>query len=286
MVITSCSPALLVTVQSRRRRRRRPRRSVHGGLIQFSGLYARSSAWTDTEPSALTRSSRVRHRQVGGEPADVVDAAPSDDQTHPGTLACDGGAAAAGPADSAARTTTSSSGPAAPGASWRTGSPRPAARCSCSRRAATTGGSTRSPSRRRSRTCSRPSTTGTTDRRAEARARAADVLAAGQGCSAGRRSINAQLYVRGQPARLRHLAGRARLHRLGLRGPAAVLPARRGQRARRVGLPRGRRAAAGGGPALHARAVPRVRRVGGRVRHRAQRGLQRRRARTAPASSR
>ena len=30
-----------------------------GGLIQFSGLYARSSAWIDTEPSALTRISRV-----------------------------------------------------------------------------------------------------------------------------------------------------------------------------------------------------------------------------------
>ena len=33
--------------------------TVHGGLIQFSGLYARSSAWMDTEPSALTRISRV-----------------------------------------------------------------------------------------------------------------------------------------------------------------------------------------------------------------------------------
>ncbi len=32
---------------------------VHGGLIQLSGLYARSSACTDTEPSALTRISRV-----------------------------------------------------------------------------------------------------------------------------------------------------------------------------------------------------------------------------------
>ena len=30
-----------------------------GGLIQFSGLYARSSAWIETEPSALTRISRV-----------------------------------------------------------------------------------------------------------------------------------------------------------------------------------------------------------------------------------
>jgi hypothetical protein len=28
--------------------------NVHGGLIQFSGLYARSSLWMDTDPSALT----------------------------------------------------------------------------------------------------------------------------------------------------------------------------------------------------------------------------------------
>ena len=39
--------------------RRAPTVTVHGGLIQFSGLYARSSAWIDTEPSALTRMSRV-----------------------------------------------------------------------------------------------------------------------------------------------------------------------------------------------------------------------------------
>ena len=33
--------------------------NVHGGLIQFSGLYARSSAWMDTEPSDLIMISRV-----------------------------------------------------------------------------------------------------------------------------------------------------------------------------------------------------------------------------------
>ena len=33
--------------------------SVQGGLIQLSGLYARSSAWIETDPSALTRMSRV-----------------------------------------------------------------------------------------------------------------------------------------------------------------------------------------------------------------------------------
>src|SRR5712691_6883886 len=33
-------------------------RIVHGGLIQFSGLYALASAWTAIEPSALSRISR------------------------------------------------------------------------------------------------------------------------------------------------------------------------------------------------------------------------------------
>ena len=53
-VIRSSSPALLTT-------RHTPGASSirHGGLIQFSGLYARSSAWIDTEPSALTMSRRV-----------------------------------------------------------------------------------------------------------------------------------------------------------------------------------------------------------------------------------
>jgi hypothetical protein len=52
--MTSCSPALFVTVQT-------PSAStvLHGGLIHISGLYARSSAWIDTLPSALTSSSRV-----------------------------------------------------------------------------------------------------------------------------------------------------------------------------------------------------------------------------------
>ena len=33
--------------------------NMHGGLIQFNGLYARSSAWIETEPSALIMISRV-----------------------------------------------------------------------------------------------------------------------------------------------------------------------------------------------------------------------------------
>ena len=33
--------------------------NLQGGLIQFSGLYARSSAWIDTDPSALIRISRL-----------------------------------------------------------------------------------------------------------------------------------------------------------------------------------------------------------------------------------
>ena len=81
MVITNCSPALLVTVHTPS-----PSLSVHGGLIQFSGLYARSSAWTDTDPSALSRSSRGGTWQVSGQPADVVDAAPRDDKPHGPTV--------------------------------------------------------------------------------------------------------------------------------------------------------------------------------------------------------
>ncbi len=54
IVMISFSPALLITVQT-------PASSpvpsfrVHGGDIQLSGLYARSSAWMETLPSALTR---------------------------------------------------------------------------------------------------------------------------------------------------------------------------------------------------------------------------------------
>ena len=58
MVMTSRSPALLVTVQTPAPPSVASIRSVHGGLIQFSGLYARSSACTETEPSPLTRISR------------------------------------------------------------------------------------------------------------------------------------------------------------------------------------------------------------------------------------
>jgi choline dehydrogenase-like flavoprotein len=48
----------------------------------------------------------------------------------------------------------------------------------------------------------------------------------------GSSSINAMIYVRGNPRRLRRL-GADRLRRVGLRRPAPVLQARRGQRARR-----------------------------------------------------
>lgn len=61
IVIRSCSPALFSTTQtvgapdSEVSSPPSPSVSVsqHGGLIQFSGLYARSSACTLTEPSAL-----------------------------------------------------------------------------------------------------------------------------------------------------------------------------------------------------------------------------------------
>jgi hypothetical protein len=47
------SPALLTT-----RHTPGASSSRHGGLIQFRGLYARSSAWIDTDPSAFTMMSR------------------------------------------------------------------------------------------------------------------------------------------------------------------------------------------------------------------------------------
>ncbi len=59
MVMMSCSPALFTTVQVPTPSASTFARVEHGGLIQFNGLYARSSACTDTEPSALVRISRV-----------------------------------------------------------------------------------------------------------------------------------------------------------------------------------------------------------------------------------
>lgn len=52
-VMISFSPALFCTVQMSG-----SSISQQGGLIQFNGLYARSSEWIDTEPSALISSSR------------------------------------------------------------------------------------------------------------------------------------------------------------------------------------------------------------------------------------
>ena len=62
MIVTiSCSPALLVTVQVAAVPSASDACStrLHGGLIQFSGLYDPPSECTSTEPSALTSSSRV-----------------------------------------------------------------------------------------------------------------------------------------------------------------------------------------------------------------------------------
>jgi choline dehydrogenase-like flavoprotein len=56
----------------------------------------------------------------------------------------------------------------------------------------------------------------------------------------GSSSMNAMLYVRGRPARLRRVGGAGRI-RLGLSRRAAVLRQVRGQRARRLGVPRRRR---------------------------------------------
>jgi hypothetical protein len=57
MRMISLSPALLVTSQTVCSSSSTSC-SVHGGLIQFKGLYARSSACTDTDPSALISSKR------------------------------------------------------------------------------------------------------------------------------------------------------------------------------------------------------------------------------------
>jgi len=53
------SSVLLVTVQSATPSSVVPSRRVHGGDIQFSGLYEPPSEWTSTEPSALIISTRV-----------------------------------------------------------------------------------------------------------------------------------------------------------------------------------------------------------------------------------
>ena len=97
-------------------------------------------------------------------------------------------------------------------------------------------------------------TTGTTPPAAGRAARALGLLAARPD---PRRQLVDQrddLHPRPSP-RLRHLARRIRLQGLGLHGPAPVLPARRGPAARRIGLPRRRRPAAGGGPAVQEPAV-------------------------------
>ncbi len=52
-MIRSSSPALFVTLQMSS-----SSISLHGGDIQFSGLYEPPSAWISTEPSAFTISSR------------------------------------------------------------------------------------------------------------------------------------------------------------------------------------------------------------------------------------
>src|SRR3954451_22322281 len=61
IVMISCSPALLVTVHCRSDSTR-----LHGGLIQFSGLYEPPSECTRTEPSAFTSSNRVASGRGGG----------------------------------------------------------------------------------------------------------------------------------------------------------------------------------------------------------------------------
>ena len=85
-----------------------------------------------------------------------------------------------------------------------------------------------------------------------------------------------------QPPRLPDLAGRVRLHRLGLRGPDAVLPAGRGQLARRLRLPRHGRPAGGHRPPVQVTSLRGVHRGGPG----AGRGGQRRLQRAAPGRRR
>ena len=57
--IRRVSSVFEVTVHSTAPSSVAPSRRVHGGDIQFSGLYEPPSEWTSTEPSALIISTRV-----------------------------------------------------------------------------------------------------------------------------------------------------------------------------------------------------------------------------------
>ena len=79
MVMISCSSALLRTVQmpaprcsSEPARRAHPVQRLVGAVVGVDGH----------RPVGLDQQEAGRHRQVGGEPSDVVDGAAGDDETH------------------------------------------------------------------------------------------------------------------------------------------------------------------------------------------------------------
>ena len=61
---------------------------VHGGFIQFSGLYAFASECTAMEPSALNRINRIAGASRAPSRPSYVDRAARDEQPHEASVTC------------------------------------------------------------------------------------------------------------------------------------------------------------------------------------------------------